>query len=147
MAKIATHDATVVALNDTGTGSITVQLHVVSACASCEAHGKCGFADSKDKTMVIDTPDWQQYHLGDSVIVTINANRGLQAVLIAYIIPALLLLATFATLSALHLSEGWVALVTLLVVALYGVLLYCLRHRLQQRFTMSVAPKSQHPVQ
>ena len=138
MAKIATHPATVTAVRS---GSVTVQLHVVSACASCEAHGRCGFADSKEKIMDIDTPQWQQYHEGDPVTVAIHSNRGLQAVLIAYIIPALLLLATFATLTALHLSEGWVALITLLVVALYGLLLYALRHRLQRKFTMTILAK------
>ncbi len=91
--------------------------------------------------MDIDTPQWQQYHEGDPVTVAIHSNRGLQAVLIAYIIPALLLLATFATLTALHLSEGWVALITLLVVALYGLLLYALRHRLQRKFTMTILAK------
>jgi sigma-E factor negative regulatory protein RseC len=139
MAKIATHPATV---TDVKHGTVQVQLHVVSACASCEAHGRCGFADSKEKIMDIDTPQWQQYRVGDPVTVTINANRGLQAVLIAYILPALLLLATFVALTALHLSEGWVALLTLLVVALYGVLLYTLRHRLQRKFTMSISPKA-----
>ena len=135
MAKIATHPAIVTAVQP---GSVTVQMHVVSACASCEAHGSCGFADSKDKTMNIDTPRWQQYHVGDSVTVAIHSNLGLQAVLIAYLIPALLLLATFASLTALHLSEAWVALITLLVVALYGLLLYTLRHRLQRKFTLSI---------
>lgn len=139
MAKVATHDGIVTEIL---TGTVRVQIHVVSACASCEAHGRCGFADSKDKVMDIDTPKWQQYCVGDPVTVTVNANRGLQAVLIAYIIPALLLLATFATLTALHLSEGWVALITLLVVALYTLLLYCLRHRLQRKFTMSIAHKA-----
>ena len=139
MAKVATHDGTVTNVTP---GTVTVQLHVVSACASCEAHSRCGFADSKDKTMDIDTPQWQQYHVGDHVTVAINANRGLQAVLIAYILPALLLLATFAVLTALHLSEGWVALVTLLVVGLYAIGLYLCRQRLQRQFTMAISQKN-----
>ena len=138
MAKIATHPATITAVRH---GSVTVQLHVVSACASCEAHGHCGFADSKEKTMDVDTPQWQHYRTRDHVTVAIHSNRGLQAVLIAYLIPALLLLATFATLTALHLSEGWVAVVTLLAVALYGLLLYALRHRLQRKFTITILTK------
>ena len=139
MEKIVTHDGVVV---EVLSGIVRVQIHTVSACASCEAHGKCGFADSKHKTMDIDTTLWQQYHVGDPVTVIINQRRGLQAVLIAYLIPALLLLATFITLTALHLSEGWVALVTLLVVALYTVALYCLRHHLQRKFTMKLKLKT-----
>ena len=144
MEKIAKHDGIVteiISKPDTHSGIVRVQIHVVSACASCEAHGKCGFADSKDKIMDIDTPLWQQYHEGEPVTVTINANRGLQAVFIAYILPAILLLATFITLTALHLSEGWVAIITLLAVALYAVILYLCRHRLQRKFTMSLSKK------
>ena len=135
MEKIAIHDGIV---TEVTSGTVKVQLHVVSACASCEAHGHCGFADSKDKIMDIDTPHWQQYHVGDPVTVSINANRGLQAVLLAYILPAVLLLATFVTLTAMHLSEVWVALITLLVVVLYAAVLYLFRHRLQRKFTMTL---------
>ena len=86
MEKIATHDGTVV---EATPGQLKVQVHVVSACASCEAHSHCGFADSKDKIMDIDSPEAEQYHVGDPVTVSIHSSRGLQAVLIAYILPAL----------------------------------------------------------
>ena len=138
MEKIAQHDGIVTEVLH---GTVRVQIHTVSACAACEAHGKCGFADSKDKTMDIDTPHWQQYHVGDQVTVTVATNRGLQAVAIAYLLPSLLLLASFITLTTLHLSECWVALITLLGVALYAGILYLCRHRLQRKFTMAVAPK------
>ena len=88
--------------------------------------------------MDIDTPHLQQYHEGDPVTVSINANRGLQAVLLAYILPAALILATFVSLTSVHLSEVWVALITLLVVVLYAAVLYLFRHRLQRKFTMTI---------
>ena len=137
MAKIATHLGTV---TNVVPGTVTVQLRVVSACATCEAHSRCGFADSKDKTMAIDTPQWQQYRTGDRVTVAIDSRRGLQAVLVAYLLPALLLLATLALLTALHLPEGWVALLTLLVVGLYTLLLYLCRQRLQRQFAITITP-------
>jgi hypothetical protein len=49
-----------------------------------------------------------------------------------------LLLATFGTLYALRLPELSVALASLAVIALYGALLYLLRHRLQNRFTFRI---------
>ena len=139
MEKVAQHDGIVTEVLQ---GTVRVQIHAVSACASCQAHSKCGFADSKDKTMDIDTPLWQQYHECDPVTVTIAANRGLQAVAIAYLLPSLLLLAIFVTLTTLHLSEGWVALITLLGVALYAGILYLCRHRLQRKFTMTITNKN-----
>ena len=139
MEKVAQHDGIVTEVLQ---GTVRVQIHTVSACASCEAHSKCGFADSKDKTMDIDTPLWQQYHEGDPVTVTVAANRGLQAVAIAYLLPSLLLLAIFVTLTSLHLSEGWVALITVLGVTLYAGILYLCRHRLQRKFTMTITNKN-----
>ena len=66
---------------------------------------------------------------------------GLLAVLLAYILPAVVILATFALLFSLHLSELWVALITLVAVALYGGILYLCRNRLQQKFTFRLAKR------
>lgn len=116
-------------------GTVQVKMQVVSACASCEAHARCTFAEKKDKTVDITTPLWQNYNPGDPVTVIINSSRGLLAVLIAYILPAVLILATFATLYTLRLPELWVALASLAVIGLYTLVLYLSRNRLQQRFT------------
>ncbi len=116
-------------------GTVQVKMQVVSACASCEAHARCTFAEKKDKTVDITTPLWQNYNPGDPVTVIINSGRGLLAVLIAYILPAVLILATFATLYTLRLPELWVALASLAAIGLYTLVLYLSRNRLQQRFT------------
>ena len=132
METVATHAGTVIAASD---NRVKVQMQVISACASCEAHAHCTFSEKKDKIVDIDTPDWQQYAPGDRVTVIINSGHGLLAVLIAYVLPALLILAVFALLYALHFPELWIALITLLAVGLYGLILYLCRHRLQRKFT------------
>ena len=132
MDRIATHSGTVTEVRE---GSVTVRMQVGSACASCEAHAKCGFAESKDKEVVIDTPDWQEYHTGDPATVIIDTSQGLHAVLIAYLIPAILFLAVFTVLCCLRVGEGVTALVTLAAVVLYGCLLYRHRRHLQRHFT------------
>lgn len=113
-------------------------MEVLSACASCQAHSHCGFAEKKDKIVNIATRDWQDYHPGDTVNVIINSGRGIQAAIIAYLIPAILLLATLITLLSLHVPETLTILFTLLVVALYGVILYLFRSRLQNKFTFRI---------
>lgn len=135
MEKIATHSGIVTAVTPK---HVTVQMQVISACASCESHGRCGFAEKKDKSVEVDTPDWRSYLPGDRVTVVIHSGRGLQAVLIAYVMPAVVLLAAFALFCSLHLSEPLVALLTLLVVAAYGMILYAVRHRLQRKFTFQL---------
>ena len=119
-------------------GIVKVQMQVVSACSACQAHANCTFSEKKEKIVDIDTPQWRDYTPGQRVNVIIQSGRGLQAVLIAYILPAVLLLATFGTLYTLRLPELTVALASLAVIALYGALLYLLRHRLQNRFTFRI---------
>lgn len=89
METIATHPGIVIASTSQ---EVQVKMEVLSACASCQAHSHCGFAEKKDKIVNIATRDWQDYHPGDTVNVIINSGRGIQAAIIAYLIPAILLL-------------------------------------------------------
>ena len=133
--EITTHPGTIIA---SGQGRVTVQMKVTSACSSCQAHAHCTFSESKDKNVEIDTPDWKNYAPGDSVTVIINSSRGLLAVFLAYVLPSIVILATFALLYSLRLPEIWVALATLLAVALYCGILYLCRNRLQRKFTFNL---------
>ena len=136
METVATHPGTVISSDNK---QVKVKMEVISACASCEAHARCTFSEKKDKVVDIDTPDGEQYAPGDRVTVIINSGHGLLAVLIAYVLPALLILAVFALLYALHLPELWIALATLLSVGLYALALYFFRNRLQRKFTFRLS--------
>ncbi len=135
MDRIATHDGHVVAVKR---GLVDVQIVATSACAACAAHTKCGFADSKNKTVSVPSADWQQYHPGDAVRVCIDQSRGMLAVWIAYVLPAIVMLGIIAGLSAAHVDEGLVALAALAVLAVYVLVLYLVRQRIEKRFTLTV---------
>lgn len=115
---------------------MAVRMRISSACSACHAHGKCGFSESKDQTVSVPTRHWQQYQPGDRVNVVIQSANGLKAVFIAYVMPGLLLLASFIVFYLLHLGDGLTALLSLLVVALYGLFLYLIRQKLQRKFTL-----------
>ena len=130
-------------------GSVTVQIESVSACASCQAHSRCGFAESKNKTLDIPTRQWQQYATGDTVTVTIDHTHGMQAVLIAYILPALLLLAIVVGLSLAGLPEWAVILLSLLSLGVYVLVLYLTRKKLDSRFELAISkhdPQTDKPT-
>lgn len=135
MDRIATHDGHVVAVKR---GLVDVQIVATSACAACAAHAKCGFADSKNKTVSVPSPDWQHYRPGDAVRVCIDQSRGMLAVWIAYVLPAILMLGIVAGLSAARAPEGLVALAALAVLALYVLMLFLVRRRIENRFTLTV---------
>ena len=142
MSSIATHDGKVVAVQPK---LVKVEMHVVSACSSCEAHEKCAFVDKADKIVEIPTDQWQQYRVGDSVVVSVNERLGLLAVLLAYCLPALLLIASILVFSYTLHSEGIAALAAILVTAAYFLLLYRFRNSLSKKFSFGIRPKTKSP--
>jgi sigma-E factor negative regulatory protein RseC len=109
-----------------------------SACATCQAHSRCGFAESKNKTLDIPTVDWQSYTQGDRVTVHIDESRGMLAVWLAYVLPALIMLAVIIALSVAGLPEWIVILATLASLGLYILLLYLRRQKINTRFTLTL---------
>ena len=135
-------------------GFVTVQIESTSACASCAAHSKCGFAESKTKTLDIpvekkrnasgipgrgcERTEWKEVNVGDKVTVTIDETKGLLATWWAYVIPALLLLAAVIGFSLASLSEPVVILLSLAILGLYILILFLLRQKLDSQFTLSL---------
>lgn len=137
VARIASHDGIVKKVRK---GFVEVQIKSISACATCQAHARCGFAESKDKTVEVPTSDWQSYSEGERVTVHIDESRGMLAVWIAYVLPALLLIAAIVTLSLLHLPEWAVVLSAFAVLGLYILVLYLSRRKVESRFTLTISP-------
>lgn len=139
MAQIATHDGVVVGV---APQQVKVEMHVVSACASCKAHASCTFVDKAEKIVDVDTPEWKNYTVGDSVIVSVQEGLGLMAVLLAYIVPALLLIAVLAVTSIMSQSELLAATLPILIVVVYYLVLYAFRDRLQRKFSFGIEKRS-----
>ena len=136
------HPGTVTAVKP---GFVTVQIESTSACASCQAHARCGFAESKTKTLDIPCKvDSEEWVVGSSVIVTIDETKGLLATWWAYVIPALLLLGAVVGFSLASLSEPLVILLSLAILALYILILFFFRKKLDSKFTLTVS-KLTHP--
>jgi len=141
METIAKHPGIVAAVAD---GQVQVSIRQASGCAGCAARSKCGFTEEKEKLINIATPDWESYRVGETVTVSVGARRGLKAVLIAYILPAALVLAVLAVLHYGHLSDLWSALAALGAIGLYCVVLYLLRHRIQRDFQFGIQHSPVH---
>ena len=136
--RIASHDGIVTAVRD---GRVTVRIEAISACATCAAHSRCGFAESKDKEVEVPADDWQTYQQGDAVTVHIDESRGMLAVWLAYVLPALLILAVIIGLSMAHLPEWVVVVAAFAVLALYILVLYLRRRKVESHFTLTLTPK------
>ena len=136
-------------------GFVTVQIESTSACAACAAHSKCGFAESKTKTLDIPIPqdfktsrlrdfETSSFAVGDRVTVTIDHTRGLLATWWAYVLPAILLIAVAVALSLAGLPEPLVILLTFATLGLYLLVLYLFREKLDSRFTLELKSLNTH---
>lgn len=123
-------------------GFVTVQIESTSACAACAAHSKCGFAESKTKSLdiPIDENFNDNFKVGDRVTVTIDHTRGLLATWWAYVVPAVLLMGAVVGFTLAELPEPIVILLSLAVLAIYILILFLLRKKLDSQFTLTVSP-------
>lgn len=137
---VASHDGVVTAVRE---GRVKVRIEAVSACATCAAHARCGFAESKEKEVEVPAADWRQYAEGQSVTVHIDESRGMLAVWLAYVLPALLMLATIVGLSLARMPEWVVVLSAFAVLGLYVLWLYLRRRKVESRFTLTLTDNPQ----
>jgi len=117
--------------NDT----IFVDIHVASACSSCHAQGYCSAFGKNDKIIEVSYIDFPEFQKGDSVNVIVKESLGMQALLLGYILPVIVLLITLFTVYGITQHEGLSAIVTLIAVALYYISLFFFRNRIKKHFT------------
>ena len=118
---------------------ITVQISQSSACAACKAAGHCSASESKEKIIdVYHVNDINTYRVGDAVDVIASQRIAINAVLLAFGIPFLIMISVIFITSRLTSNEAYMALAGLISLIPYYILLYLFRHRMRETFTFSV---------
>ena len=110
-----------------------VKIEQTSACASCHVKTMCGASEKSEKIIEAHIYD-DSLKIGDSVIVIGQKSLGVQAVLLAYVLPFCIMIATMFVANALTSNEliiGFCALISLLP---YLVALRLMRKKIQAKF-------------
>ena len=128
------HAGVVMSLNN---GTAQIRITTESACGSCQAKAVCGLAEVKDKIITV-THAPEGLRVGAPVTVVLRQSLGLWAVLLGYILPLVLLIATLLVTSRLTGDERVAGMVSLAVLVPYYTGLYLTRHRVarQMQFTL-----------
>lgn len=116
----------------------SVEIVVSSACSECHAKGLCGMSEDQDKLIMLPTDPYAQYNVGDEVQVYTKMTMGLKAAWISYVIPLLILLILILSLSSVIGNEAVTALVSIAGVALYYLIIWLLRDRLNNEFVFYI---------
>ena len=124
------HQGVIISLN----GKIAhVKIEQTSACASCHVKTMCGASEKSEK--IIDAHIYDDsLKVGDSVTVIGQKSLGVQAVLLAYVLPFCIMTATMFIANAITSNEliiGSCALASLLP---YLVVLRLMRKKIQAKF-------------
>ncbi len=136
MADIAEHKGIITKISDQ---TVSVTIEQVSACGSCHARTLCSMSDKTDKIIDVErTRIKTKPHLGDEVTVVASADKGLLAVVLAYILPAIIVVAAVAIALSLGSNELVASIVALAAVALHYTALYLLRDKLNKKFVFSI---------
>ncbi|MBQ9222847.1 MAG: SoxR reducing system RseC family protein [Prevotella sp.] len=118
---------------------LTVQISQTSACAACKAAGHCSASESKEKIIdVYHVDDIHDYHVGDTVQVIASQRIAMNAVLLAFGIPFLIMIYAIFITSRLTTDEALMAIVGLLSLIPYYILLYLFRQKMVKTFSFTV---------
>jgi len=104
-----------------------------SACNACHAKGACTASDQDEKIIEVENSD-SSFHVGDAVVLYGQRSIGLQAVLLAFVIPFVLILLTLLVLRPYVASEALSGTIALSMLAPYYIILSFYKKKLKAKF-------------
>jgi len=135
MSESISHKGTIVSITPQVT---TVAFTQHGACSQCHAAGLCGMGDMAEKTVEVPTDPYNKRKVGDEVEVLLKASMGFKAVYLAYLVPLVILLAAILGLMALGVGEVIAGLSGIAAVAIYYLVVWLLRGRLQNEYVFVI---------
>ena len=129
MNGIITHPAKVTKV--TG-ATVEVKILAESACASCRVRNKCGMGESREKLLVVETPE------ASFVEVHTDQVMGVKAGFFAYMLPFLLVLTALLILLQTGSREVVAGTVSLCILGIYYLVLYLFRSKLSKEIVFKI---------
>lgn len=116
--------------------SVTVKISQPSACSGCHAEGSCSLTGKKDKIVEITG----HYNLaeGDNVTVIMEKSMGYAAVLLGYLIPAILVVVILVILGSLPVSELIAGIGSIAALIPYYLILWFFREQISNKFIFNI---------
>jgi sigma-E factor negative regulatory protein RseC len=108
-----------------------------SACSACHAKSACTMSDQQEKVVEVLIDD-NSIREGDKVIVYGSNSIGLQAVLIAFVLPLLLVFLLLFILSIYLKNEAVAGLIALSVLIPYYLILSLFDKKLKNKFEFHI---------
>jgi len=131
--EVIMHDGVV---QEAGSNSVLVTITSSSACAGCHAEGLCNIVGKEEKT--IDVTGKYDVRPGDHVTVMMQQSMGFRAIILSYLIPLIVVIASLSVLISSGVAEPVAGLLSIMILIPYFLILYLLRKRINRRFTFTL---------
>ena len=118
--------------------TIFVRIIQQSACSGCHAKGMCSASDQKEKVIEVNDPNSDRFHINEEVTLCGQSSLGLQAVLLAFVLPLIIVVAAIVAGTYLQWDETTSGLTVLLLLVPYYCILYFLREKLKRKFIFTL---------
>lgn len=115
-----------------------VEIIQSSACGTCHAKELCGLSEGGNKTVEVATSGFKPHEPGDEVVLCMKRTMGMKAVWIAYVLPLVILVAAILLMSLFHAGELATGLAAIGAVALYYLVIFLLRGKLDDDFVFYI---------
>lgn len=125
-------------MSEVGDKLVEVEFVTESACASCKAKGLCGVDEGNKRFVTVYEPLAQYYSVGEQVMIGVSEVMGMKAAIYAYIIPFFILLGTLLVTLHIGWSETMAGLTSLGLMALYYIVLYLFRRRIEKEIVFKI---------
>ncbi|MCM1312658.1 MAG: SoxR reducing system RseC family protein [Bacteroides sp.] len=114
---------------------VRVKIVQSSACSLCQAKSLCASAESKEKLIDLYASDASSYNIGEEVTVYGSASMGRDAVIFAFVIPLVLIIAWLAVaIEILHINDAAAVGVVFALLAAYYIILWMGKERFSKKF-------------
>ena len=132
--KAISHEGVVIRAD--GNGVVEVSINPGTACSGCHAKSACGMGTGEEKVITVKTS--MNYKPGEGVTVTMDQSQGTRAVIIGYVLPFIVLVAVFVSLTVAKAGELISCLAAFAALGFYYLVIWLLRARIEKRFTFKI---------
>jgi len=116
--------------------SVLVSITSNSACSGCHAEGLCGISGKEEK--IIDIKGSYNVSPGDSVTVMMEQSTGYKAVVLSYLVPLAIVVASLIVCNILSFNELISGLISISLLAPWYMILYLFRNKINRSFTFTL---------
>ncbi len=135
MAKLLEHKGVV---SEVGEKLVEVEFAVQAACSECKAKGLCGVDEGNKRFVTVYEPLAEYFTVGEEVMIGVSEVMGMKAAVYAYIVPFFILLCSLLLTLHIGWSETVAGLTSLGLVAVYYVVLYLFRSRIEKEIVFKI---------